>query len=62
MIVLPKRLIAFWVVVAAASIFGLVRGMNSEGQPGMVFTVLGVLGVASVLLFVVGWIRQSWRR
>ena len=62
MIAWPKRLIVFWVIVTAVSVAALVRGLRTQGEPKVVYTTLGLLGIASLLLFLVGWIRQSRRR
>ena len=62
MIAWPKRLIVFWAVVTAVSVLALIRGVSSAGEPRVVYTALGLLGNASVLVFIVGWIRQSRRR
>ncbi len=62
MITWSKRLTAFWLVVVAISVLALIRGLSTEGEPRVVYTSLGGLGIASVLLFLVGWVRQSRRR
>lgn len=62
MIAWPKRLIVFWAVVAAVSVPALIRGLSSEGESGAAYTALGLLGITSVLVFIVGWIRQSRQR
>ena len=62
MIKWPKRLVFFWVAVTAISVFALVRGLLLDGEPRVVYTAFGLLGLASLLLFLFGWIRQSRRR
>lgn len=62
MIVWPKRLIAFWVATTTVSVLALIRGSSTEGEPRAVYTALGLLGIASSLLFLVGWVRRSKRR
>ena len=52
----------FWAVVAAVSVPALIRGLSSEGESGAAYTALGLLGITSVLVFIVGWIRQSRQR
>jgi hypothetical protein len=62
MITWLERLIVFWVVVVAVSVFAVIRGSSTDGEPRAVHTILGLLGIGSMLLFPVGWIRQSRRR
>ncbi len=62
MIKWPKRLVLFWVAVTAISVLALVRGSLLNGEPRVVYTGFGLLGLVSLLLFLVGWIRQSRRR
>jgi hypothetical protein len=62
MIPLPGRLVAFMAFGVIAGAFILHRGLNSEGEPRVVHTVLGALALASVLLIPLGWWRQAKRR
>jgi hypothetical protein len=62
MIKWPKRLVVFWVVVTTVSVVALVHGLRVEGEPRVVYTAFGLVGLASLLLFLFGWIRQSRRR
>jgi hypothetical protein len=58
----PRRLVVFVVLTLAISVFALVRGLSSEGEPRVVYTALGLVGVAGFLLLLFGWIRESRRR
>jgi hypothetical protein len=62
MIAWPKRLIVFWVVTTTVSVLALIRGLSTEGEPRAISPILGLLGIAGFLLFLVGWVRQSRRR
>lgn len=59
---LPGRLVAFMAFGVLAGAFILYRGLNAEGEPRVVFTVLGALALGGVLLILLGWWRQSKRR
>ena len=59
---LPGRLVAFMAFGVLAGAFILYRGLNAEGEPPVVFTVLGALALGGVLLILLGWWRQSKRR
>ncbi len=62
MIKWPKRLVVLWLAVTAISVFALIQGLLLDGEPRGVYAAFGLLGLASLLLFLFGWIRQSRRR
>ena len=47
---LPGRLLGFMALGVIAGAFILYRGLNSEGEPRAVYTVLGALALGGVLL------------
>jgi hypothetical protein len=57
-----KRLIVFWIVAMTISVLALIKGLNAEAEPRVVYTSLGLLGIAAFLLFLIGRARQSRRR
>jgi hypothetical protein len=59
---LPGRLVAFMALGVIAGAFIFYRGLNAEGEPRVVYTVLGALALGGVLLILLGWWRQSKRR
>jgi hypothetical protein len=56
------QLVGFLVVVALITALSLVRAINATGEQRVVYGVFVVLGVVSLLLFLVGWVRRSRRR
>ena len=56
------RLIAFMVFSALAGAFILYRGLTSEGEPRVVWTICGALVFVGVLVILIGWRHQSKRR
>ena len=58
----PKQLVVFWVVITAISVAALVGGLRAEGEPRVVYTTGGVLGLACLLTFLIFWLRASRRR
>ncbi len=59
---LPGRLLGFMAFGVIAGAFILYRGLNSEGEPRAVYTVLGALALGGVLLILLSWCGQSKRR
>jgi high-affinity Fe2+/Pb2+ permease len=59
---LPGRLIAFLVASALAGAFILFRGLTSDGEPRIVWTICGAGVLVGVFLILFGWWNKSRRR
>jgi hypothetical protein len=58
----PMRLAVLMAAGAAATVFLLIRAASAEGNLRTPYLIFGAVGVAGLLLFLVGWVRQSRRK
>ena len=56
------RLLSFFLLVTLVGVVCLVRGLGSTDEPRVIYLTLSGACLASVLLFLFGWVRTSRRR
>jgi hypothetical protein len=58
---MPLRLSALVIIALVTGVVCLVRGLSGDGEPDVVYLVLGALALVGAFLIVYGWWRQSRR-